>query len=95
MRAGKRYSDQYFTIYTAPNTLGHPRLGITVARKVSAKSVVRNLIKRQIRESFRLVRGPIPDLDVVVVARSAAAIESRVALRASLQRHWKKMLPSS
>ncbi len=94
LRSGRRRSDPLFTVYATANTLGHPRLGITVARKVSTKSVVRNLIKRQIRESFRQRRGRIPDLDIVVVARPAAAAEPRDALRESLKRHWEQMLPS-
>ncbi len=92
LRSGRRRSAPLFPVYTAANTLGHPRLGITVARKVSTKSVVRNFIKRQIRESFRLRRGRIADFDIVVVARPAAAAEPRDALRTSLTQHWEQML---
>ncbi len=83
-----------FTVYTAANNFGHPRLGITVARKVSTRAVVRNLIKRQIRESFRLLRSRIRDVDIVVVARPPAATESRAGLRTSLIRHWEQMFSS-
>ena len=91
LRSGQRRSDPLFTVYAAANTFGHPRLGVTVARKVSNRSVVRNLIKRQIRESYRLARNCMLPLDIVVIARPAAATEPRQALRASLQQHWEKM----
>lgn len=91
LRDGRRNSDPLFTVYVADNAFGHPRLGITVARKVSTKSVVRNVIKRQIRESFRKHRHELPAADVVVVARPAAAAQSRATLRDSLQRHWSRV----
>lgn len=50
-----------------------PRLGITVSRRVG-NAVVRNRVKRHVREWFRRARpGLQPDLDVVVIARREAA----------------------
>ncbi len=39
-------------VYTLPNELGHPRLGLSVPRRAGG-AVVRNRIKRQLREAFR------------------------------------------
>jgi len=48
------------------------RLGITVSRKVG-NAVVRNRIKRGIREWFRRCRDELgSNVDLVVIARSAA-----------------------
>ncbi len=94
LREGRRSSDSFFTVSVAQNNLGHPRLGVTVGRKVSPKAVVRNVIKRQIRESFRHNRAQLPPADVVVVARAPAAKETRGALRAALQRHWDRISQS-
>ena len=50
-----------------------PRLGITVTRRVG-KAVIRNRVKRQVRECFRRRRALLDDgLDVVVIARAGAA----------------------
>jgi ribonuclease P protein component len=50
-----------------------PRLGVTVSRKVGG-AVVRNRVKRTLREWFRRTRSQLPDgTDWVVIARSAAA----------------------
>jgi ribonuclease P protein component len=50
-----------------------PRLGLAVSRKVDARAVGRNRIKRTLRESFRRLRPQLAGGDFVVVARSAAA----------------------
>jgi ribonuclease P protein component len=49
------------------------RLGVTVSRKVG-NAVVRNRVKRRIREWFRRDRSSIgPGFDILVIARPAAA----------------------
>ena len=55
------------TVYALPNGLGHPRLGMSVSRKVGT-AVRRNRIRRLIRESFRLLQHDLPQgYDLVVV----------------------------
>ena len=69
----------HFGIYAAKNTLGHARVGLVVSKKVSKKAVIRNRIKRQVRESFRLQQNDFGAIDFVVVAKaplSAIAFES-------------------
>ena len=57
------------TVYALPNELGHPRLGMSVSRKVGT-AVRRNRIRRLIRESFRLLQHDFPrGYDLVVVVR--------------------------
>ena len=53
---------------------GGTRLGITVTRRVG-KAVIRNRLKRSVREVFRRQRAALPEkLDVVVIARGGAAL---------------------
>jgi len=63
-------SNPCFTLYGAANEAGHPRLGITVSRKVG-NAVARNRWKRLLREAFRLSQHALPAVDLVCVARSA------------------------
>jgi ribonuclease P protein component len=60
-----------FTLYGAANDAEHPRIGITVSRRVG-NAVQRNRWKRRIRESFRLSQAQLPALDFVCIARAPA-----------------------
>jgi ribonuclease P protein component len=62
------------------------RLGITIPRAVG-KSVVRNRIKRRIRELFRLHRSEIaPEWDIVINPRKAAFDATFADLERAFQR---------
>ncbi|WP_411833503.1 ribonuclease P protein component [Pseudoxanthomonas mexicana] len=61
------------------------RLGLAVSRKVSTRAVVRNRIKRVLREQFRAQRAQLHAGDYVVVARPGAAQASPAQLRAAFQ----------
>lgn len=90
LRSGRRARDAYFIVAARPNDLNHARLGVTVSRRISLKAVVRNRIKRQIRESFRTSPSRLLGVDIVVVANIPAASASNTALRDSLVQLWKK-----
>lgn len=51
-KTGRRQTSPFFTMYIKKNNLDHTRLGVSVSKKVG-KSVVRNKIKRRIREIVR------------------------------------------
>jgi ribonuclease P protein component len=62
------------------------RLGLTVSRKVGG-AVVRNRVKRRVREWFRERRGSLGSgLDWVVIARAPAADLAREAAEDELTR---------
>jgi ribonuclease P protein component len=70
---GQRRSASLCTVFYSSNGLAHSRLGITVPARVG-KAVVRNRIKRRLREIFRLNRSRIPaGWDLVVNPRPQAA----------------------
>lgn len=84
---GRRVSSSSFTLHGLGNEVGHSRLGITVSRKVGG-AVVRNRVKRMLREIFRYNRAALAaSLDLIVVARpgiqerTAAEIEKELLTR--------------
>jgi ribonuclease P protein component len=83
--------DGGFAVYGRRNGLDLARLGLAVSRRVSRSAVVRNRIKRQIREAFRHEAPGLAGLDVVVVAHTAAAGMTNEELRAAIQRHWQRV----
>jgi ribonuclease P protein component len=62
-----------FLVVWQNNDCDNPRLGVTVSKKVGC-SVVRNRIKRLIREVFRRHRLYIPAVDLNVIARREAVL---------------------
>ena len=61
-----------FSVHALPNSVGRPRLGLSVSRKVGV-AVKRNAVRRRLREIFRSVAPGVPaGLDLVVSVRAAA-----------------------
>lgn len=92
LRRGHQTRDRLFTVYASQNALAHVRVGLVVSRKASPKAVVRNRLKRHVREAARHHQQELRALDVVVVAKSAAATAEPAMLRASLERHWTSII---
>lgn len=56
----RRASDDLLIVYLAKNECHYPRLGVSVG-KMCGSAVIRNRLKRLIREGFRLSKGQMPD----------------------------------
>jgi len=54
-----RFSNGFLTLYISQNECGHPRLGVSVG-KSCGNAVVRNRLKRLLKEVFRQSQGEIP-----------------------------------
>ena len=89
-RVGTRHFTAQYRSTPAP-----ARLGMAVSRKVSKHAVVRNRIRRLIRETFRLTRALLPNVDVLVIARTSAAVQENPALRAELELLWQRLIAAN
>ena len=77
---GLRNADTALVFFVLGNSLGRRRLGITVSKKVG-NAVCRARIRRLLRDVFRKERRRLPpSVDLVVIARSAAAQADRERL---------------
>jgi len=93
-REGRRRHGDLLILYAAPNDRDHPRLGITVGKKVG-NSVVRHRVKRRIREIYRRwsERSQLPAMDFMVHSKPAIAGASFPRLTAELTRLLATWLP--
>ncbi|MBI1817799.1 MAG: ribonuclease P protein component [Deltaproteobacteria bacterium] len=83
-RDGRRRSTLHFIVLWRGRTDGVSRLGLTVSRKVGG-AVIRNRVKRRVREWFRRQRLQLVQArDFVVIARPSAAILSAAEIAVEL-----------
>lgn len=81
---GKKEAGKLIVLYSLKHKNGK-RYGITVSKKLG-KAVVRNQIRRRIRECLRILEPYINnDQDIVLVARSAAVYAPFSALLDSIR----------
>ncbi len=86
----RRVSSSAFTVLACTGER-HARLGLAVSKKVDKRAVKRNQIKRIARETFRCSKLRNAAVDLVVIARPAAASASRQALAEQLRQHYHKL----
>lgn len=87
----RRSRDRYFTLLYRANDQDSARLGFAIAKKRIASAVKRNRVRRVARESFRHQRADLPNIDIIILAQSAAAGASRTELHNSLAQHWSRL----
>ncbi len=82
-------------VLARPNGLMHARLGMVVSKRLLARAVDRNRVRRCVRETFRLLLPTLPACDFVVrlIARPQPGKEAHDLGRAferAGQRAWAK-----
>lgn len=68
-KEGRYYADKYVVIYVIKNNMGLNRIGLSVSKKVG-NSVVRNRVRRRMKEIYRRFAGTTKQgYDIVFTAR--------------------------
>ncbi|MEK7503439.1 MAG: ribonuclease P protein component [Patescibacteria group bacterium] len=83
-KQGRGLKESFLSLKLVKNGLGETRFGFVVGQKVSRKAVVRNKVKRRLRDIVRSQLGGIKKgLDVAIVAgkgAEAADLEKTAAI---------------
>ena len=83
----KLRASSFLVVYLYPNqkynASGVSRLGVTITKKVDKRAVVRNQVKRRVKEFFRLNRERfIKPVDIVVIClKGSVSLDSRAIHR--------------
>lgn len=84
-KQGKSYANRHFIIYRLPKEQLHFRLGISVSKKLG-NAVVRNKVKRYIREVFKQLEDDIlNEYDIMVIARKGVEQYEFMSFKKSLR----------
>ena len=90
-RKGRSAVSGGVVVYCLKNRKGMSRLGVTVSTKLG-HAVVRNRVRRRIREIFRLSQGKMKQgYDIIVVARTRAAHADYWELKRAFEKTCKKL----
>jgi len=85
LRQSRKLRGEHALLHVITATTGSSRIGVALTRRVAPSAVVRNRVKRAIRELFR--RHPIKGagLDLVVAVREKVGDMPSAAIRAEIQ----------
>ena len=88
---GKSGVSPFLVVYARPNRGGKNRLGVTVSTKLG-KAVVRNRVRRRLREIYRLSQPEMKQgYDIVLVARTRAVTATYRELERAYRKNCEKL----
>jgi ribonuclease P protein component len=79
------------TLLAKSNGLEHPRLGVVIGKKRVKKAVLRNQLRRQIRDIFRLNQYELAGFDIIILANQRTMGLRPAELRVCLQNLWEEL----
>lgn len=88
---GAYFSENFLALKVVENNLKTSRFGFMVSKKISKKAVVRNRIKRLLRESVRLMQIEVKSgFDMVFISRSGIVKKSLKEISGTVKKLLKK-----
>jgi ribonuclease P protein component len=93
--SGKKLGSRECSLFFYPTQLSYPRLCVAISKKQVPKAHFRNLIKRTVRESFRLKQKTLPSCDIVIVVYKPMLLLDGKEKRGVIDKQWQRLIASS
>jgi ribonuclease P protein component len=88
----KKISGEAIDFYIRKNDLQHARLGLAVPKRSLKSAVMRNRVKRRLREQFRLSAGSLGGYDIIAMVRPGMIKNPVSDYSEVVLRHWQRFL---
>jgi ribonuclease P protein component len=90
-KKAKRFNSQHITLLLTPAT-ANSRIGFAIAKKRIKLAVQRNRIKRIVRDSYRLKKSQLPNVDMVIMAKTGIEKLENQAIHQQIEKIWQKII---
>jgi ribonuclease P protein component len=88
----KKISGEAIDFYIRKNHKAHARLGMAVPKRALKSAVMRNRVKRQLREQFRLSAGSLGSYDIIAMVKPGMIRFPVCEYAGVVARHWQWFL---
>ncbi|AAZ19993.1 ribonuclease P protein component [Psychrobacter arcticus 273-4] len=87
----RKLHQSHLMAFVRTNTHEQPRVGMAITKRKVPTAVTRNLIKRQIREQFRVKAFSLENKDVVFIIKNSVKGLSNKELKTEINNIFKKI----
>ena len=87
----RKLHQSHLMAFVRTNTHEQPRVGMAITKRKVPTAVSRNLIKRQIREQFRVKASILEDKDIVFIVKNSIKGISKLELKNEINNIFKKL----
>ena len=87
----RKLHQSHLMAFVRTNTHEQPRVGMAITKRKVPTAVSRNLIKRQIREQFRVKASILENKDIIFIIKNSIKGISKVELKNEINNIFKKL----
>ena len=87
----RKLHQSHLMAFVRTNTHEQPRVGMAITKRKVPTAVSRNLIKRQIREQFRVKASILENKDIVFIIKNSIKGISKIELKNEINNIFKKL----
>jgi len=91
-RFPSRHRSGHFILLSRENNLPISRIGVSLSKKNIPLAVVRNRVRRQVKELFRTSKSAMKSKDVVIRATRKIIKSDLVVIKRELEQLWLKQI---